>query len=48
MFTHEMRQGLNLTNNDKIIGFIYLGTVKVAKPLPILETSDFLEHWTGE
>jgi len=48
MFTDEMCQGLNLTPTDKIVGFIYLGTAKAAKPLPILEASDFLEHWTGE
>jgi nitroreductase len=48
MFTNEMRQGLNLTPTDKIVGFIYLGTAKVAKPLPNLEASDFLERWTGE
>lgn len=48
MFTNEMLQGLKLTSRDKIVGFIYLGTAKVAKPLPNYKISDFLEHWTGE
>ena len=45
MFTQEMRQGLGLADTDKIVGFIYLGTPKVKKPLPALVVNDFLERW---
>jgi nitroreductase len=48
MFTNVMREGLNLAPTDKIVGFIYLGTTKIAKPLSNLEVSDFLEHWSGD
>jgi len=48
MFTKKMREGLNLAETDQIVGFIYLGTPKVVKPLPELNVDDFLERWTGE
>lgn len=48
MFTSEIRQGLNLAETDQIVGFIYLGMPKAAKPLPARDVSDFLERWTGE
>jgi nitroreductase len=48
MFTEQMRQGLNLAVDDQIVGFIYLGTAKIAKPLPTHQVCDFLERWTGE
>jgi nitroreductase len=48
MFTKPMRKGLNLAVNDQIVGFIYLGTAKIAKPLPMHQVSDFLQRWTGE
>jgi len=48
MFTSEMRKGLNLANTDQIVGFIYLGTPKAAKPVPALKPEDFLVRWTGE
>jgi len=48
MFTNEMHKGLNLAETDQIVGFIYLGTTKAAKPVPTLKVDDFLERWTGE
>lgn len=48
MFTSEMRQGLGLAETDRIVGFIYLGTAKAEKPLPTLNTRDFLKRWTGK
>lgn len=48
MFTPEMHQGLSLSETDQIVGFIYLGTPKVAKSLPAHKVADFLERWPGE
>lgn len=47
MFTDEMHQGLNLEGNDKIVGFIYLGTPKITKPLAELQVDDFIQTWDG-
>jgi nitroreductase len=48
MFTDQMCQGLNLKTTDQIVGFIYLGTPKAAKPLPTHRVNDFLTRWTGD
>ena len=48
MFTDEIGEGLDLPKNDKIVGFIYLGTPKITKPLPTHQVNDFLVRWTGE
>ena len=45
MFTDEMHRGLELEENDKIVGFIYLGKAKIAKPLAELNTDDFVKRW---
>ncbi|MBX2849965.1 MAG: NAD(P)H nitroreductase [Acidiferrobacterales bacterium] len=47
MFHESMREGLGLRNSDQIVGFIYLGTPKFVKPLPKLDTKDFIEIWQG-
>lgn len=47
MFTDEMHRGLNLDKNDKIVGFIYLGTPKITKPLTELKVGDFVHTWNG-
>ena len=47
MFTDQMHRGLGLDTNDKIVGFIYLGKAKIAKPLAELDPSDFLSTWEG-
>ena len=48
MFDELMHQGLNLATSDKLVGFIYLGTIKAAKPLDALNSDDFTEYWQGE
>ena len=47
MFDELMHQGLGLEESDKLIGFIYLGTIKVAKPLDDINRNDFIEYWNG-
>lgn len=41
-----VKEGLGLTDNEQIIGFIYLGTPKTdLKPLPDLDPNDYLQIW---
>ena len=41
-----VKQGLGLEGDDEIVGFIYLGTPKVAlKPVPDRDPEDFTEFW---
>lgn len=47
MFHPDMRSGLGLSDNHQIVGFIYLGTPKAAKPLPINAPEEFLSRWDG-
>ena len=47
MFSATMRRGLGLGDNDRIVGFIYLGTPKTVKPVPRVNVTDFLEDWSG-
>lgn len=47
MFDEMMHHGLGLKNNEELIGFIYLGTIKAAKPLATLESKDFVSYWQG-
>ncbi len=47
MFRREMLEGLGLAPTDQIVGFVYLGTPKVVKPIPIVDVSEFLERWDG-
>jgi len=45
MFRKEMRSGLGLNEQDQIVSFIYLGKPSVIKPVPELNSSDFVEYW---
>jgi len=47
MFTETMHTGLGLTSNQKLVGFLYLGTIKACKKLPDLTTEDYVTHWSG-
>jgi len=47
MFDEMMHEGLGLNANDKLVGFIYLGTIKAAKPLTTLDSNYFIEFWKG-
>ena len=41
-----VKQGLGLEADDEIVGFLYLGTPKVAlKPVPDRDPDDFTEFW---
>lgn len=44
----RIRQGLGLTTDEKIAGFLYVGTVESRKPpVPRPELSDFVSNWPG-
>jgi len=47
MFEKAMHQGLGLKSNEELVGFIYLGAIKAAKPLTELDSADFMEYWEG-
>lgn len=47
MFHEKMREGLGLNPTDSIVGFLYLGTAKITKPLPEHKPNDFVHYWTG-
>lgn len=38
-------EGLNIKDNEKIIGFLYFGTPVVSKPAPELEVQDYFQDW---
>jgi len=45
MFEPTMQQGLGLTEQQKLVGFLYLGQIKACKKLPDLRSEDFVERW---
>lgn len=45
MFETAMQEGLGLTKDQKIIGFLYIGQIKACKKVPDLKVSDFVEVW---
>jgi len=47
MFHEKMREGLGLDPDDYIVGFLYLGTPKITKPLPEYDPNDFVRSWEG-
>lgn len=44
-FSEVMHKGLGLTESQKIIGFIYLGTPIKVKSLSALDSKDFVSNW---
>lgn len=45
-FDRAVMSGLGLADSEEIIGFLYLGTREGnAKPLPQLDTADFVSNW---
>ncbi len=36
---------MGLSDNEKILGFLYFGTPAFSKPVPELNTDDFFERW---
>ena len=47
MFDARIHQGLNLSDQQQIIGFLYLGTTVSTKRLPENKLEDFVQHWQG-
>lgn len=47
MFRPEMLSKLGLEDTDKIVGFIYLGTIKAAKALAEIDIEEFVTYWKG-
>lgn len=45
MFEVGMREGLGLTENQKLVGFLYIGQIKACKKLPDLAIKDFVQRW---
>ena len=45
-YSHVVNEGLGLTENEKIIGFLYLGTVQ-GSPKPVKQSNidDFFQEW---
>lgn len=47
MFSPEMLKGLKLESSDQLVGFIYIGTPKITKPVTETNIDDFIIHWDG-
>ncbi|NND82690.1 MAG: nitroreductase [Gammaproteobacteria bacterium] len=45
MFRPEVHQGLGLADNEKIVGFLYMGKAGRAKRVPRLDPADFVRSW---
>ena len=47
-FDRQIMAGLGMQENEETLGFLYVGSRDgVAKPLPDLAPSEFVETWTG-
>lgn len=44
MFRPEMLNSLGLEQTDKIVGFLYIGTIKAVKKLSEVDPEDFISH----
>lgn len=44
-FSKTMHEGLQLSASDKIIGFVYVGTPSMQKPLVAPDYQDYVTHW---
>ncbi len=45
MFAPQMHKGLGLSENQKLVGFLYVGQIKASKKVPHVNVDDFVEHW---
>lgn len=45
MFDDHVQSGLGLSENEELVGFIYLGTPKLNREAKAVETDDFVSHW---
>lgn len=47
-FSRMLMRAIGLESNEKIVGFLYLGTASAEpKRLPELQVADYFEEWTG-
>jgi nitroreductase len=46
-YDRRFASALGLGADDKIVGFLYMGTTKNAKPLKPLDLEPFVTHWQG-
>ena len=45
-YDEQIKQGLGLTANDSVIGYIYIGTpATTPKVIPRLDPNDFIQRW---
>lgn len=44
-YDQTIATGLGLNSNEQIVGFIYVGTAAVKKPVPTLSVDDFVAKW---
>ncbi|MBL4827820.1 MAG: nitroreductase family protein [Spongiibacteraceae bacterium] len=47
-YDKRMIRGLDLEEGDHIVGFLYMGTPKVVKPLQSIDVDDFVIHWGAD
>lgn len=47
MFESAMLKGLGLSEDHRMVGFLYLGKPKVCKLVPELNPDDYLTRWQG-
>ena len=45
MFHPDMHRGLDLSHNEKLVGFIYVGQPKIVKPVPEVDVSRFVREF---
>ncbi len=45
MFEDTMKEGLGLTQDQKLVGFLYLGQIKASKNVPKLNPDDYVVRW---
>lgn len=47
MFHAKMRAGLGLAEQDRIVGFLYLGTPKMTRPASVIDLDQIVSSWSG-
>jgi nitroreductase len=45
-FNAAFRAGLGLSEDDQIVGMLYMGTPKAVKPLRPLHSSEYVQLWS--
>ena len=48
-YHQRVHQGLGLAENERVVGFLYLGAIEGrSRLLPDLAVDDFFERWSGD